>query len=95
MKNLLYTSLACLLLLGCRNENLSDNADNTHKRTSIIGNIVYGGVLNVSEEESFNSIFPGEIVDAISAKICTQIHDGLVKFNPKDLSIRSAIAKDW
>ena len=56
---------------------------------------VYGGVLNISEEESFRSIFPPEIVDAISAKIATQIHDGLVKFNSKDLSITSCIAKNW
>lgn len=94
-KPFIFLSLAVLLLSSCQN-NSSDLADPLNSaRISSGGNAVYGGVLCVSEEESFRSIFPGKIEDATSAKIAGQIHDGLVNFNPKDLTIVPCIAKDW
>ncbi len=71
MKILIYTTITCLLLCNCNSESSSDsnNLGNSNNRISVGGNSVYGGVLNISEEESFSSIFPGEIIDAISAKI--------------------------
>ncbi|MFL2570430.1 MAG: ABC transporter substrate-binding protein [Parvicellaceae bacterium] len=94
-KLFIFLSLAVLLLSSCQN-NSTDSADPINSaRISSGGNAVYGGVLCVSEEESFRSIFPGKIEDATSAKIAGQIHDGLVNFNPKDLTIVPCIAKDW
>ena len=94
-KLFIFLSLAVLLLSSCQNNSSdSDNPINS-TRISSGGNAVYGGVLCVSEEESFRSIFPGKIEDATSAKIAGQIHDGLVNFNPKDLTIVPCIAKDW
>ena len=65
-KLFIFLSLAVLLLSSCQN-NSTDSADPINSaRISSGGNAVYGGVLCVSEEESFRSIFPGKIEDATS-----------------------------
>ena len=85
-------AIGACFLLSCQNE--QPKIDNL-SRTAIGDNAVYGGILKVSDEESFRSIFPGKIEDATSAKIAGHIHDGLVAFNPKDLTVSPCIAKDW
>lgn len=59
------------------------------------GKAVYGGILNAAETEKYFNLFPMEIIDASSARISQQIHEGLVKFDAIDLSVMSAVAKDW
>ena len=93
-KLILIFSVIVVAFSGC-NDQSADSINNSKNRTSIGGNALYGGNLCVSEEESFRSIFPGKIEDATSAKIASQIHDGLVNFNSKDLTIKPSIAKDW
>ena len=97
-----YLTICSILLLSfssCESDdkNGSKNNNKANQTTRIVkgDKAVYGGSLKISEEESFRSIFPLDIVDAISAKIASQIHNGLVKFNSKDLSINSCIAKNW
>ena len=93
INNLLYFFIT-LIFLACNTP--SDNIEsNIVVRNIINGNAKYGGELNLSEEESFNSIFPAKVIDVTSAKIVSQIHNGLVKFDTKDLSILPSIAKDW
>ena len=93
-KSLLLFTVTLIAFSGCNNKG-ADSINDFNKRTSIGGDAIYGGNLCVSEEESFRSIFPGKIEDATSAKIASQIHDGLVNFNSKDLTISPSIAKDW
>lgn len=59
------------------------------------GNRVYGGTLKVSECESYQTLYPPSITDAISYFFAEQIYEGLVKFNTKDLSIKPALAEKW
>ena len=94
-KSLIILSVLIIVFSGCTNNASDSITDSENDRTAVGGNVVYGGNLCVSEEESFRSIFPGKIEDATSAKIASQIHDGLVNFNSKDLTIGPCIAKDW
>ena len=47
------------------------------------------------KNERFVTLFPADVEDAISSKMVSQIHDGLVKFSTKDLSVLNAIADNW
>ncbi len=82
-------------LIGCGPTEGTDGDGETNKRVSDGKTVFYGGTLNVCEEETYSSIFPLEVVDVTSFKISTQIHDGLVEYNPKDFSLRSAVAENW
>jgi oligopeptide transport system substrate-binding protein len=59
------------------------------------GGAVYGGVLKVSESDRYITLYPPGISEDIGAHIASQIYEGLVKFNMKDLSIVPAIAEKW
>ena len=56
---------------------------------------IMGGVIRVAENECYKTLFPFEIEEAVSFKVISQIHDGLVALNPKNLSIIPSIAKKW
>lgn len=56
---------------------------------------VYGGALRVNENEMVQTLYPLSIVDRVSGHIGTQIYEGLVQFNPRDLSIVPALAEKW
>ncbi|HTB05859.1 MAG TPA: peptide ABC transporter substrate-binding protein [Bacteroidia bacterium] len=59
------------------------------------GNRVYGGVVRLNEITPFFDLYPYYIYDNISYLIASQLYDGLVRINPKDLSIVPDIAKKW
>ncbi len=59
------------------------------------GGKYYGGVFNVNETEGLRSLFPLSITQASSARVASQIYEGLVGFDPKDLSIKPALATSW
>ena len=46
-----------------------------------------GGILELIEKEFYRSIFPYSIEENIGYKITTQLHNGLLKMNPKSLAI--------
>jgi oligopeptide transport system substrate-binding protein len=59
------------------------------------GEAVYGGVLKVSESDDYITLYPPGISEDIGAHIASQVYEGLVKFNTKNLSIVPAIAEKW
>lgn len=95
----LTSSLAIVLLFGAvsvANYNCSDDTDTTGETRVAKGNKVkYGGVFRMNEIEDFRTLYPLNIVDVVSHHIGTQVYEGLVKFNQKDLSIMPCIAKSW
>ncbi|MBK9285486.1 MAG: ABC transporter substrate-binding protein [Sphingobacteriaceae bacterium] len=52
-------------------------------------------VLRIAEVNAPISIFPHKLTNNVEALIASQIHEGLVKINPKDLSIMPGIAEKW
>ncbi len=59
------------------------------------GPVKYGGVFRMNELEDFRTLYPLNIVDVVSHHIGTQVYEGLVKFNQKDLAIIPALATRW
>lgn len=89
--------LAALMLASCgTKEDSSIDKEKTLERIPKEGSkIKYGSTLKVALDEKYVTLFPAAIEDAISSKIASQIYDGLVKFDSKELTILPAIAKDW
>ena len=54
-----------------------------------------GGELKLVEKEFYRSIFPYSIEESVGYKITSQIHNGLLRMNPKNLAIEPNIAKSW
>jgi oligopeptide transport system substrate-binding protein len=88
----LFLSLA--FLYSCSNDPGRDNNNNGERKVAK-GNRVYGGTLKVNETEMYQTLYPYKITDAISAFVASQIYEGLVKFNTRDLSIMPCIAEKW
>lgn len=89
-------TLAFLVSCGSSHTEINEGADSSVSRAAKKGSkYIYGGVLKIAQEERFVTLFPAHVEDAISSKIVSQIHDGLVKFSAKDLSISNAIADNW
>lgn len=59
------------------------------------GGVVYGGSLRVNETDPVSSLFPHSFTDLVSSHVATQIYEGLVKLNAKDLSIEPSLAESW
>lgn len=59
------------------------------------GDRTYGGALRINENEAYQTLYPSQITDIGSMHVASQIFEGLVKFNAKDLSIISSIAEKW
>ncbi len=83
---LIYILSLTLIIYSC---------NNSDKNRSAKGNRFYGGILRINETEQYQTLNPISITDIGSADIAYQIYEGLVKFNPKDLSIMPSIAEKW
>ena len=88
-----YITGFLLLLSSC----LNDKSDAIDKDPvlSDTSNPMPGGVLELIEKEFYRSIFPYSIEENIGYKITSQLHNGLLKMNPKSLAIEPNIAKSW
>lgn len=90
MKKLLALSVSALLLWGC------GGSGNGEKNTKVAkGNVFYGGVFKVNEVEDFRNLYPLAITEVTSYRIVSNVYEGLVKLNQKDLSIIPALAEKW
>lgn len=74
----------------------SDSSNSEELTTSRQDNIAtYGGCLKLSLTENIISFDPIQAFDINSRNIVAQIHQGLVKLNPENLSVEPSIAKSW
>ena len=51
--------------------------------------------LLISFQNRYQTLFPPSVNDKVSSQIVTQLYNGLVAYNPKNLKIQPAIAKSW
>ena len=72
-----------------------DSKVSVNDRTVKGGDVVYGGRITIAENESFSTLFPLDVVDVTSSKVTSQIHDGLIQYDPKDVTLKPSIAKKW
>lgn len=54
-----------------------------------------GGVFNFNETQELRSIFPLTITRVSEQRVASQIYEGLVRFNAKDLSVEPCLAQSW
>ncbi|MCU0429449.1 MAG: ABC transporter substrate-binding protein [Cytophagaceae bacterium] len=94
MKNsILAVVLASIFLGGCNDS--KDAADNPNALVEAKGGKYYGGVFVVNESDYIKNLFPHNMVDAISYRVASQVYEGLMKFEQKDLSLKPAIAESY
>ncbi|MFL5764508.1 MAG: ABC transporter substrate-binding protein [Bacteroidia bacterium] len=89
-RSFLFLFSAAVLFNSCSNNSDSGSANRVAK-----GDKVYGGTLRINETEQFQTLYPAGITDIGSAHLANQIYEGLVKFNPKDLTVIPSIAEKW
>lgn len=94
-----YTrALAAVLFLGAvitGSKGCSGGPENHSGSRVAKGPVQYGGVFRMNEIEDFRTLFPLNIVEVVGHHIGTQVYEGLVKFNQKDLTIMPALATRW
>lgn len=92
MKKLFVLFLSfSLIYSSCSN----DPGSKTPEKRVAKGNRVYGGTFRANETDHYQTLYVHNIKDVVSSFIATQIYEGLVKFNNKDLSIRPSLADKW
>jgi oligopeptide transport system substrate-binding protein len=69
--------------------------DNKTEQRTAKGDRVYGGTFRFGMTDTYQTLYPLKITDVGSAHIASQIYEGLVKFDSRDLSIIPAIAEKW
>ncbi len=55
----------------------------------------YGGTLRINLNGAPDNIFPGQVLKNSEQIITTQVYDGLIKYNTRNLEIIPSIAKKW
>lgn len=98
MSKIFAAVIALTFLISCGSsdgEGANGGDSNAERAVQEGSKYVYGGVLKIAQDERFVTLFPADVEDAISSKIVSQMHDGLVKFSTKDLSVLNSIAADW
>lgn len=83
MKNLIYIVLFSFLFFSCSTQEKNNN-DN-QELTSLSLNIA----------SKIKTLYPPAINDVYSMQVASQVFEGLVKYNPLDLTIEPAIASTW
>ena len=77
-----------LFVLGC------NSSPRSNERTGRSGKL-YGGVFNANETEELRGLFPLNVTQASSHRIASQIFEGLVRFDQRDLKILPCLAESW
>ncbi|MGB0522348.1 MAG: ABC transporter substrate-binding protein [Flammeovirgaceae bacterium] len=94
MKKYTLPLIFCIcFLLGCGPDESTDTPGKTLIPTK--GNRFYGGVFNLNESEYIKNLFPLNIIDIYSYRVASQIYEGLLKFDHKDLSVIPALAESY
>ncbi|GAB4132305.1 MAG: ABC transporter substrate-binding protein [Bacteroidia bacterium] len=97
MKRLLnyvvFSAFAGGMLIGA--VGCGGDGNNNTENMKANGPVKYGGVFRMNEIEDFRTLYPLNIVEVVGHRIGTQVYEGLVKFDQKDLHIVPAIAYKW
>lgn len=93
MKKIAQFIVLSFLIIGCGGE--GDHKDQKDAQPKQQEGPEAGGRVNISESVKFQSLHPHTIVDLPTAHIATQIFEGLLKYNPKDLSVEPNLAESY
>jgi oligopeptide transport system substrate-binding protein len=73
----------------------SDEKNQNHEGAEAKGGVFLGGIMRLNEIDAFKSLNPISVNELSGFHIGTQLFEGLVKFDQKDLSIVPAISNRW
>lgn len=93
VKKITALFLVSALLFSCKTDENQGDINTSQNQGK--GGVVYGGTLKVNETDPVSSLFPHAYTDLVSSHVASQIYEGLVKFNARDLSIEPALAESW
>lgn len=94
MRKLLFcVASAAILIQSCTKPEA--NTASTMELREAKGGKYYGQVLKINESDYFKNLFPPHIIDAYSYRIANQVYEGLLKFNPQDLTLVKGLAEDY
>ncbi len=92
MKRFLIPVLAVsLFFVSCGGDDKKDKSGKTEGE----GGIFLGGMMRLNEVENLKSLVPISINDIGSYHIAYQVYEGLVKYDPNDLTIIPGLAYRW
>ncbi len=78
-----------LVLYGCQGDKKQEGSQ------QLEGGAYKGGFLRVNEVENFRTLYPVSVNEINGYHITSQVYEGLVKFNPNDLTIQPCLAYKW
>ena len=84
LRSTLFTAMLAAFC-GCGSPPVADRGEGA----------LHGGVFNFNETQVLRSIFPLTITRVSEQRVASQIYEGLVRFNAKDLSVVPCLAKSW
>lgn len=96
---LLVLGLTTALMMSCGGGNPNEGKEPEHREAEGYYQegdkkykIYYGGIFRINEVENFKNLFPHGMIDAVSARIGTQIYQGLYKFDQRTLEPLNCLA---
>jgi peptide/nickel transport system substrate-binding protein len=95
IKRPIYLVFFAALAFASCSGNKPHQDSSTPEQRSAKGDRVYGGTFRFGMTDTYQTLFPAKITDVASAHIASQIYEGLVKFDTRDLAIVPAIAEKW
>lgn len=90
-----YFPFAIILFVALVLASCGDGSKKSKEQTQGKGGIKYGGMFRYNETEFLKTLYPLSITEVVGHRIVTQIYEGLVGFNPKDLTIDPMLAESW
>ncbi len=93
MNRIFLLSVASLSLIfsSCGDDKKGEKGTKTEGS----GGVYIGGIMRLNEVENLKSLVPMSINDIGSYHIAYQVYEGLVKYDPNDLTIVPALASRW
>jgi peptide/nickel transport system substrate-binding protein len=92
----LQTALFSIILMLCSCNNDSNTLlDEDPLLSEKLNRPIYGGELKLIEVETYRNLLPSAIQETFGYRIVSQIHNSLLKMNPKSLNVEPSIASKW
>ena len=88
-------SFSILLVLCCCNNNSNSLLEEDPLLSEKLDQPIYGGELKLLEYEIYNNLLPSAIQETFGYRIVSQVHNSLLKLNPKSLNVEPCIAANW
>lgn len=90
-----YQPLITILLITISLASCNNSSNKSVAKREAKGGVKYGGVFRYNEVEYLKSLYPQGVTEVTGHRVTTQIYEGLVRFNQKDLTIEPCLAKNW